>query len=92
MILAVKEIYKAHWHGPYHVYSTVGYGMSKPIGHRVPLGSKVCIFSGTKDNFSPTKINLSGTKIICSPLKLFLVRLKLILVALKLILDPLKLV
>ena len=28
----------------------------------VPLGSKVCIFSGTKNNFSATKNNISGTK------------------------------
>ena len=28
----------------------------------VPLGSKVCIFSGTKNNFSGTKNNISGTK------------------------------
>ena len=28
----------------------------------VPLGSKVCIFSGTKNNNSGTKNNISGTK------------------------------
>ena len=28
----------------------------------VPLGSKVCIFSGTKNNFSANKNNISGTK------------------------------
>ena len=28
----------------------------------VPLGSKVCIFSGTKNNISGTKNNISGTK------------------------------
>ena len=28
----------------------------------VPLGSKVCIFSGTKNNFSATENNISGTK------------------------------
>ena len=33
----------------------------------VPLGSKVCIFSGTKINFSATKNNFSGTKNNFSP-------------------------
>ena len=32
------------------------------LEYGVPLGSKVCIFSGTKNNFSATKNNISGTK------------------------------
>ena len=32
------------------------------LKYGVPLGSKVCIFSGTKNNFSRTKNNISGTK------------------------------
>ena len=32
------------------------------LHYGVPLGSKVCIFSGTKNNFSGTKNNISGTK------------------------------
>ena len=42
------------------------------------MGSKVCIFSGTKIDFSPTNIIFSGTKIIFSPTNiiLFLVPLK----------------
>ena len=35
----------------------------------VPLGSKVCIFSGTKNNFSATKNNISETKNIFSGTK-----------------------
>ena len=34
----------------------------KAVSYGVPLGSKVCIFSGTKNNFSRTKNNISGTK------------------------------
>ena len=34
----------------------------KGLYYGVPLGSKVCIFSGTKNNFSATKNNISGTK------------------------------
>ena len=32
------------------------------VNYGVPLGSKVCIFNGTKNNFSATKNNISGTK------------------------------
>ena len=38
-------------------------GLKIDLIYGVPLGSKVCIFSGTKNNFSGTKINFSGTKI-----------------------------
>ena len=44
----------------------------------VPLGSKVCIFSGTKNIFCGTKIILVGVKIILVGLKIILVGLKLI--------------
>ena len=60
------------------------------------MGSKVCIFSGTKINFSGTKINFSGTKNNISGTKInfsatkFLVPLILFLVRLKLFLVPLK--
>ena len=36
----------------------------------VPLGSKVCLFSDTKNNFSGTKNNISGTKNNFSPTKI----------------------
>ena len=50
-----------------------------PTRRGVPMGSKVCFFSGTKNdfkngtkyNFSGTKINFSGTKIILVGLKNF---------------------
>ena len=37
------------------------------LNYGVPLGSKVCIFSGTKNNFSGTNNNISGTKNNFSP-------------------------
>ena len=48
------------------------------------MGSKVCIFSGTKINFSGTKTNFSATKIIFSGTKINFSRTKIILMPLKL--------
>ena len=50
---------------------------SQPLkDYGVPLGSKVCIFSGTKNNLSATKNNISGLKNNFSSTKIILVRLK----------------
>ena len=57
----------------------------------VPLGSKVCIFSGTKIILVPLKIILVRLKIMLVPINLMLVGLKLILAGLKLNLVGLKL-
>ena len=41
------------------------------VANGVPLGSKVCICSGTKNNLGPTKIILVPLKNILVPLKIF---------------------
>ena len=68
----------------------------------LPMGSKVCIFSGTKNNFSGTKINfsrtknnfsgtknnISGTKINFSATKINFSRIKILFSATKIIFSP----